>query len=370
MDEPQAAPRSLRIAYVICEDVDIETGVLKKIAMQMRIWQGKGHAVKLFAVSSGEKVWDGLREFDIDITVVRDFREKMDFDLLKRKIEPWKPDILYLRFVWLHPYVAKIFATYPSVMEINSNDYVEVRPYLEKRREYGKLIFYLFTRRSLYRRLTGYIYLSEEFRVLFSRYRKPGIVISNGIALSEYQVYEPPRNQRPRIIFIGSPDQRWHGVDKIELLARKMPGWDFDIIGSEAPRGVAGVPANIKYHGRLDKEEYSRIIRGADIAVGSIAVHRNGVDEASPLKVREYLAHGIPTIIGYKDTDFPDGAPFILRLPNTESNVEDNLEAIKKFVSEWKGRRVAREDMRCIDADVKEARRLEFLQDVVLKRAK
>jgi hypothetical protein len=97
------------------------------------------------------------------------------------------------------------------------------------------------------------------------------------------------------------------------------------------------------------------------VALGSMALHRNLMNEASPLKVREYLAYGIPTIIGYHDTDFPDGHPFILELPNEENNVESNLDKIRRFVSEVKGRRIERETIAHIDVKIKELQRFKFL---------
>ena len=86
--------------------------------------------------------------------------------------------------------------------------------------------------------------------------------------------------------------------------------------------------------------------------------------EASPLKVREYLALGLPTIIGYKDTDFPQGAPFLLELPNVENNVDFAADAILRFVEEWKNKRVPRSEVLHLDLKKKERERLRFLKEV------
>jgi hypothetical protein len=89
------------------------------------------------------------------------------------------------------------------------------------------------------------------------------------------------------------------------------------------------------------------------------------MQEACPLKVREYLAYGLPVIIGCKDTDFTESAPFILRLPNSEDNIETSLSAIESFVSKWKGKRVPREAIAHLDLEVKESQRVKFFEDVL-----
>jgi len=89
------------------------------------------------------------------------------------------------------------------------------------------------------------------------------------------------------------------------------------------------------------------------------------MEEASPLKVREYLAYGLPVIIGYKDTDFHEDVPFILRLPNSEDNIEANLSAIETFVHRWRNQRVPREAIAHLDIKVKESQRIAFFQKIL-----
>jgi hypothetical protein len=67
----------------------------------------------------------------------------------------------------------------------------------------------------------------------------------------------------------------------------------------------------------------------ADIAVGTLAVDRKGLEECSALKHREYGARGIPFIYAGKDVSF-DGKDFILQLPLKEQPV-DFMEVEKFF---------------------------------------
>ena len=88
------------------------------------------------------------------------------------------------------------------------------------------------------------------------------------------------------------------------------------------------------------------------------------MNEASTLKVREYLTAGLPVIMSHRDTDFPDGAPFILELPNRPDAVVTHQAAIAEFVAAWKGRRVPRSEVAHLDLEAKEAARLRFLEQL------
>ena len=103
----------------------------------------------------------------------------------------------------------------------------------------------------------------------------------------------------------------------------------------------------------------------ADIAVGTLALHRKGMAETSALKVAEYMAYGLPTIIGYQDTNFLNGAEFILELPNAPDNVERSLPLIQQFVTAWMGKRVPRQQIVHVDSAEKEKQRLAFFEQIL-----
>jgi len=143
-------------------------------------------------------------------------------------------------------------------------------------------------------------------------------------------------------------------------LAAAFPAWRVDLVGP-GREALPDAPANVVLHGLLDRAEYLPIMVQADVAIGHLAVHRKGLTEISTLKVAEYLAYGIPVILANDEPAFPDGAPFLLHLPNTEDNVETRTEEIRAFVESWRGRRVPRSALSSIDTDVVELRRLELV---------
>jgi glycosyltransferase involved in cell wall biosynthesis len=182
-------------------------------------------------------------------------------------------------------------------------------------------------------------------------------VFPNSIDLAGYPSLAAPENPSPRLIFIGSPGLAWAGVDKIARLASHFPSWCFDVVGPGREE-LSGAPANVVIHGLLDRAEYLPIMAQADAAIGPLALHRKGLSEASALKVAEYLAYGIPVILGTAEAAFPEGAPFLLQLPNSEDNVDIATDEIRAFVERWRGRRVVRGAVSAIDSMLVERGRL------------
>jgi glycosyltransferase involved in cell wall biosynthesis len=158
-------------------------------------------------------------------------------------------------------------------------------------------------------------------------------------------------------VFLGAPGLAWAGVDKLARLAAATPDWQFDAIGP-GPDEIVDPPPNLRLHGLMNRDAYQPLLAAADVAIGPLALHRKGLSEASALKVAEYLACGLPVVIANRETAFPEGEPFLLRIPNTEDNVETARDAIRGFVDAWSGRRVARADIAAIDTAVVERERL------------
>jgi len=351
----------MKIAYLAFLDIGYESGVLKKIKSQISTWIGYGNSVKFFVLTPNSVIWSGLRNISVDIFTYESFFSRFfKFKELVDTIMKWKPDILYIRFGVYYPPVRKLMKQFPTILEINTDYNMENKIILSKyRRFYHKFSNEIFIRNS-----AGMVFVTNELANKFEKYKKPYKVISNGMDLSEYTVLPPSRNIEGSFIFLGSPGFSWHGVDKIFIIAKKLPKYRFNLIGYSYPDFNKKVPENIECYGILGRNEYEKIIASSDIAIGTLALHRKGMNEASPLKVREYLAYGIPTIIGYHDIDFLKNSPFLLELPNESDNVINNIEKIKKFINIWKGRRVDRKYITHINVKYKEKERIKFFNYV------
>jgi hypothetical protein len=357
----------MRIAYVSRLGLDRERGVLKKVVSQVRTWLANGEEVKLFTLSGTGKIWDEIA--DLPIEVVLSGTKLMPLlrahTLIKRVIA-WQPDVAYVRWGPNYPSLPILMKNVPTLMEINTDDLAEFRVLLP----WIKYLYHRATRNRVLGGAAGFVCMTHELAERFRKYGKPMIVVANGINLREYPQIPPTGNSNPRLVLIANMQKDmqgidWHGIDKVLWLARHFAKWQFDLIGIEARQidhQGCGVPPNVATHGVLGRTDYEKILLGVDIGLGTLALHRKNMDEACPLKVREYLAYGIPTIIGYRDTDFPQPVPFLLQIPNTATNVIEHVSDIQQFVETWKAKRMRRECTSHLDMQEKEKKRITFFR--------
>ncbi len=353
----------MRIAYVLVWPEGASSGVFKKAVAQARAWQTSGATVGIFVLTAeGE----GLRDWSAETNTIwaqprgtgaRTLRQRRD--LIHAALR-WRPDVVYHRYVMPDPAMIAACRRVPVVVEVNTNDLIEYPIVVPRRAAANRRL-----RGWLLARAAGLVFVSTELRdaPAFARFARPSVVIGNGIDLDDVAVLEAAPGPRPRLVFIGSAGCPWHGLDQITALALLRTDWDFDVIGIDAADAPLPAP-NVTYHGALRPAAYRPLLERADVGLGSLAMWRSGLSEASPLKVREYLACGLPTVIGYADTDFLDGAEFIYRVDNADGALVREADDVAAFLLSWRGRRVDRAAVQHLDSRVKEHRRLEFMQTV------
>jgi hypothetical protein len=349
----------VRIAYVCYWNRLEKDGIALKIEAQVASWRAAGHEVEVFCLSrgTGESPW---RIFPFAGLRGR-YRATQS---LQRAVVAYEPDLVYLRFELYVPPLGRIMRRFPAVLEIQAKDREEISQRPRRARRSGAYLE--LNRHLLFSRAVGAVYVTHELARLprYARHGLPALVLGNGVDLDALRELPAPGNARPRLAFLASVEQDWHGVDKILWLAAALPEVDFDLVGYSPADLPAAPPPNVTAHGVLSREEYEPILAAADAGIGTLALHRKDMVEASPLKVREYLGHGLPILIGYEDTDLVGvDAWWILRLPNEESNVRDGLAEIRSFVAQARGRRVAREEIAGrIAVAAKERARLAFFE--------
>ena len=351
--------RKTRIASLVYGVGGRETGVRRLILDQAAAWSDLADDVEvgLFVrcEAGTEEAWRGqphvaaVRSSRLGIVGRFVARELLAMDLAR-----WRPDVVYLRHGTVSPSMLAVAIRYPTIVGGDLDDLDELRT-----RSPVRYWFMRLSRDALLSRAREIIVVTGEIarQPSLRRFGRHVTVLPNSIALAAYPELPAPDNAAANLVFIGSPHLAWAGVDKIGRLAAHFPGWRFDLVGPD-PDELRGAPSNVVVHGRLERDAYLPIMARADIAIGPLALHRKSLSESSALKVAEYLAFGIPVIIGNAEAAFPNGAPFLLQLPNTEDNVDVSIEAIAAFVERWRGRRVPRAEIRVIDTRAVEMDRL------------
>ncbi|HZG67721.1 MAG TPA: hypothetical protein VEZ12_13310 [Herpetosiphonaceae bacterium] len=357
-----------KIAYTLHWDQAWGRGVIKKILGQTGVWLDSGYDARIFMLSPQENAAEIAAAIDATVPVTtRSYQgiagRFVQYHPLTHLVDAWKPDMVYLRYSGAYPALVGLTRRIPSIYEINTDDLTDFQVERSYRGWYNRL-----TRGCLLSEARGMIFVSGEVarKPQFTCFGKPTIVIGNGIDLSAYEQLPAPLNPHPRLVFLaGSPEEPWQGIDKVSVLAEHVPAWEFDLIGVTQEQLGESVPANIRAHGFLDRSQYESILAQADVAISQLALHRKKMDENSTLKVLEYLAFGLPTIVAYTETDLPPPQPYILQLPNTPDNIVPYLATIRQFVEQMQGRRVPREHILHLDVRRKEHQRLEFFSRVL-----
>jgi len=362
----------MRIAYVtvhIAPEI-MRGGVGKKIKTQMGVWRGLGHEVVLFSLTPDAIPFPDERLFIFDAKtslLKREINRASALTRMLAAIREYKPDIIYLRFgLYSYP-LHRLFKIAPVVLETNSDD----------RQEYQKRGAFFYWMNRLTRNLTfgpasGIIFPSHELAgALMPKRDKPFRVISNGIDLNQAETLPPTKNKQPVVTMVCSPGMKWHGVDKLIKFAEMTPDVFVNLIGYSEKDLAAPAPPNVRLHGFLDKQGVRDALAQTDVAFGTLALHRNQMQEASVLKVREALAYGIPVVIAFRDTDLHDlNLDTILRIPNTENNVVENGERIRRFAYDMIGRRVDINSVApYLDQRKKEGARLDFFMQIIGQRS-
>lgn len=361
----------MRIAYVTLHwPRKKASGIGRKIEEQMAAWRQAGHSVQFFShrvpVDDPSELVEGL-SFEYRESsgfagkIITEFNRSRAIPRMVNAVHKFNPDIIYLRWsMYVFP-SHQLFKICPVVVEINTDDVSQHEMLGTVYSLYNRM-----TRGIFLTKASGLVFTSQELKDCssFAPYQKPGVVIANGIDLAQNPLIPAPNNSRPRIGFIGTPDLAWQGLDKIHQLAELCPDLDIDVIGYDGPEEGRNAPSNLYFHGYLEKEDARTVLSRADAGLGTLALHRKAMQEASSLKTREYLAYGIPVIIPYRDTDLDSlKIDTILTIANTETTVDENWQAIRDFAFSMRGRRVDRDLIfNRIDSHVKEVKRLQFFE--------
>ncbi len=363
----------MKIAYLgQMADVATENGISKKIRAQAHAWIAAGHTVRYFALEPTTRAWSGLDALQPCLIARGGPLTRARRSLtLARQIRAWQPDVIYFRYAYHSAGLPALFRDVPTIAEINSDDLAEYPITLSPL----KVFYHRLTRGRVLCAVSAFVPVTQEIADRLAHFGKPAEVIANGIDLGDFELAPLPRKDRPPIFtFIGSAGTPWHGLERVAELAQLFPESLFDVVGCTETdwRASAGPdatrPPNMKFHGPLDRRAYEPLLRGSGVAIGTLALFRKKMDEACPLKVREYLALGLPVLAAYRDTDIPAGADYFLRLPNNSAPLDGQREAIVAWLRRWRNERVPRTAIAHLDHAGKERRRLEFIARIAAGR--
>lgn len=178
------------------------------------------------------------------------------------------------------------------------------------------------------------------------------IVIDNGIDIDSNGIISSSNeNEQQFNITVVANMSKWHGID------RAIRGLKTYLIKNpQNPRNVKLVIVGkgeieeelkqlvkkeklekyVIFKGVLQGEKLDEVYRKTTIALGSLALHRIGLEIGSTLKVKEYCAKGIPFVISYTEKELDDNFKYFLKVPASEEPIDiskciEFYDSIKKY---------------------------------------
>jgi hypothetical protein len=133
-----------------------------------------------------------------------------------------------------------------------------------------------------------------------------------------------------------------------------------------------GREVTVRHHGMLTGGALDATLREATLGISTLAFFRTGLRQAAVLTTREYIARGLPTVLGYDDVDISDDCPFVHRVPNDESPLD--IDALFVFAERVSARKGISAEMRAfaehaLDWRVKVPQFVRFAEELLDQRA-
>lgn len=161
---------------------------------------------------------------------------------------------------------------------------------------------------------------------------RPALCISNGVCVENFPAHTHKAGEEVRILALASM-RNWQGYDRlIKGLSEydgKTPVY-IEMIGDDGDgslilwRDLAkekGVESHVNFRGALYDSQLTNAVNRCDIGAATLGLHRKSKGVGSVLKVREYMARGIPFIYSYDDSLLDGKEPFALKITGDDSAV-------------------------------------------------
>ncbi len=259
---------------------------------------------------------------------------------------------MYNKIVLRYPLATDFFfyktfwKKYKIITIHNSNEIGELKT---NKTFLGKINLFLEKRNSskLLSNVAGIISVSNEIRnIELKKIKtvKPSIVISNGIDVENvpFTKFRTFDNETLNLIFVSTIFNPWHGLERLlkslHLYNGKVKirlyliGEIKNNIEKSLIHEISNTNIDIKILGSKYGKDIDKYFSISTLAIGTLALFKNNMNETSTLKIEEYLARGIPFIYAYDDTAVEENCEYALKFENNESiiDIEKVIEFAKK----------------------------------------
>lgn len=361
----------MRIAYFLEINPYENSGIVKKINDQISYWKNENHQVQIFLIwpsdnSNGKRFLNGehfykkwLNKLLPDNFIKTYLTKVFCIKNTRKSISSFNPDILYFRQGLWYPGLRSLLKSHKAIMELNTVDTYEKKFYSLLRR-----LMYSFGKPRILKETDGQVSVSPAIIDHYNNWDIPKKVVSNGINLTNSHTKKVISDKNvTTAIFVGSSGMEWHGLNRIFEIARHFKKIQFKLVGYKQSDFPEMNYDNLHFMGWLDHDSLIEQYKTSHFAIASFGNHLVGKPVDSTLKVREYLAYGLPVLLGHHDTDFMD-VPFVFKCTDSNHRLLD-FEEIKQWIDKHKDTVITNEQIAHIDSTQKEKERLLFFKEVI-----
>lgn len=350
----------MNILYILTSAGLVEESVQKKVRTQIQYLNSQNStcngAFFSFEIQANHKLSD-----TIDLLPIQPIKGKL-FSKIKQynntllaikeylRINAHKYHIIYFRYPGSSKILLDIVKEYKSkiVFEIQGINADEIKIYkfenpfkfnVSNILSYIQFYYYPLLQEKLYlKKILSYttknICISQEILNYHQALAdKKYLVVANGISASNYKIKKQTSiiDNTLNFLFLKGTTTLapWNGIDRIVKAIKNYKG-EYNIqlfivghyLDGEIPQ------ENFIHHlGYLKADALDDIFNQCHLGIGTLALFRKNLHEASPLKTREYYARGLPFIYAYTDTDIVQYSalkPYALSLKNDDTGLSMN----------------------------------------------
>ncbi len=184
-------------------------------------------------------------------------------------------------------------------------------------------------------RMWKYVKFSTNYNEFKKVYHISSISLANGV---DFEII-PPRieNDNKDIVLLGVASMTiWHGFDRIirgihnyykegnvkEKVYIRFVGTGPEYHNYRKLADQLGVNEYVSFLGDKFGDELTNEFNMANMAIGSLGIHRINLKSVSTIKTKEYCSRGLPFFIAYDEIDFDSKEKFILKFEPDESDID------------------------------------------------
>lgn len=353
--------KSLTVAYLsltnVFSDKRDSDGVSKKVIAQARAMERNGYDTYIFGYGDQGIVFGRADKTQVSALGADARTRRWDlFKYVAKTCTQKNIDILYIRYPYCDPgFLSMLRSVKKSGVEV----VIEIPTYPIERvsRSHGVKLAAL-------SRVDGFFgwFMKDyvkEIRVIGENcsqvYGIPAKNIINAIDAKGIPSANKPGDDTFHLIGV-STCKNWHGYDRvIEGLANYYTtnhcpeNVILTLIGDgnmreewEKAAKRLDVVGKVCFAGALNSLEIDKVFACASIALGSLGLHRIGLNRVSTLKCKEYCARGVPFLCSNIELGLPADFPYMIKVAPDDSPID-----IALIISEYKAIIQEHQDYAC-----------------------